>query len=44
MEANLSAVVGAPVTVKPKRAEGLGAIGRREGIACYAVALLEAAS
>jgi 2-C-methyl-D-erythritol 2,4-cyclodiphosphate synthase len=44
MEANLSAVVGAPVTVKPKRAEGLGAIGRREGIACYAVALLEATS
>jgi 2-C-methyl-D-erythritol 2,4-cyclodiphosphate synthase len=44
MEANLSGVVGSPVTVKPKRAEGLGAIGRREGIACYAVALLEAVS
>ena len=28
------------VTVKPKRAEGLGAIGRAEGIAAWAVALL----
>jgi 2C-methyl-D-erythritol 2,4-cyclodiphosphate synthase len=28
--------------VKPKRAEGLGALGREEGIACWAVALLEA--
>ncbi|MDQ1414190.1 MAG: YgbB family, partial [Acidimicrobiaceae bacterium] len=28
-------------SVKAKRAEGLGALGRREGIACYAVALLE---
>ena len=36
----LSAVVGAPVTVKGKRAEGLGALGRREGIACHAVALV----
>jgi 2-C-methyl-D-erythritol 2,4-cyclodiphosphate synthase len=36
----LSATVGAPVTVKGKRAEGLGALGRREGIACFAVALL----
>ncbi len=44
MESNLAAVVGAPVSVKAKRAEGLGAIGRREGIACYAVALLEAVS
>lgn len=38
----LAAVVGAPVTVKGKRAEGLGALGRREGIACFAVALVEA--
>jgi 2-C-methyl-D-erythritol 2,4-cyclodiphosphate synthase len=41
MEARLAAVVGGPVSVKPKRAEGLGSLGRREGIACFAVALLE---
>ena len=41
MEAGLSAVVGGPVSVKAKRAEGLGALGRGEGIACWAVALLE---
>ena len=41
MQDALSAVVGAPVTVKGKRAEGLGALGRREGIACWSVALLE---
>ena len=41
IEAKLAHVVGAPVSVKPKRAEGLGAVGRREGIACWAVALLE---
>ena len=41
MQARLSAVVDAPVSVKAKRAEGLGAIGRREGVACYTVALLE---
>ena len=40
MEALLSKVVGAPVTVKAKRAEGLGALGRAEGIACFAVALV----
>ncbi len=40
MEANLSAAVGAPVMVKGTRAEGLGALGRTEGIACIAVALL----
>lgn len=41
MQSNLSGVVGAPVTIKGRRAEGLGALGRREGIACWAVALLE---
>jgi 2-C-methyl-D-erythritol 2,4-cyclodiphosphate synthase len=41
MQARLSEAVGAPVTVKGKRAEGLGALGRREGIACHAVALVE---
>ena len=40
MEDRLAAVVVAPVTVKPKRAEGLGALGRAEGVACWAVALL----
>lgn len=40
MQANLAAVVGAPVSVKGRRAEGLGSIGRVEGIACMAVALL----
>jgi 2-C-methyl-D-erythritol 2,4-cyclodiphosphate synthase len=41
MESRLSEAVGAPVTVKPKRPEGLGALGRGEGVACWAVALLE---
>jgi 2-C-methyl-D-erythritol 2,4-cyclodiphosphate synthase len=42
MQERLSAAVGAPVTVKGKRAEGLGALGRAEGVACWAVALLVA--
>lgn len=42
MQARLSGVVGAPVTVKGRRAELLGAIGRGEGAACFATALLEA--
>ncbi|WP_419918150.1 2-C-methyl-D-erythritol 2,4-cyclodiphosphate synthase [Candidatus Poriferisocius sp.] len=41
MEARLTGVVGAPVTVKGKRAEALGALGRGEGLACWAVALIE---
>lgn len=41
MSANLGRAVGGAVSVKPKRAEGLGAIGRVEGIAALAVALLE---
>jgi 2-C-methyl-D-erythritol 2,4-cyclodiphosphate synthase len=40
MEERLAGVVGAPVSVKAKRAEGLGALGRGEGAACFAVALL----
>lgn len=42
MQRRLEAVVGAPVSVKAKRAEALGALGRREGIACFAVALVAA--
>lgn len=41
IEERLTTTVGAPVTVKGKRAEGLGALGRAEGIACWAVALIE---
>ena len=40
MGACLGDVVNAPVSVKPKRTEGVGAIGRGEGIAAWAVALL----
>jgi 2-C-methyl-D-erythritol 2,4-cyclodiphosphate synthase len=44
MAANLRDALGSlrpeQVTVKPKRAEGLGAIGRGEGIAAWAVVLL----
>jgi 2-C-methyl-D-erythritol 2,4-cyclodiphosphate synthase len=49
MAANITDVLGAAkepmghginVSVRPKRAEGLGAIGRAEGIAVWAVALL----
>ena len=40
VQRNLSDAVGAPVSVKGKRAEGLGALGRAEGIACFAVALV----
>jgi len=43
MQQRLTAVVGAPVTVKGRRAEGMGALGRREGMACWAVALVERA-
>lgn len=40
MQRVLTDAVGAPVSVKGRRAEGLGAIGRREGIACWAVAVI----
>ena len=40
MEARLSGAAGGPVTVKGRRPELLGALGRSEGIACLAVALL----
>ena len=40
MERRLTEAAGGPVTVKGRRAEGLGAIGRREGIACWAVAVI----
>lgn len=40
MQHNLSGVVGSPVSVKGRRAEGLGALGRGEGIAAMASAVL----
>ena len=40
MEARLSEAAGAPITVKGRRAEGLGALGRAEGIACWASAVV----
>ncbi len=40
MQQTLSDAVGAPVTVKGRRPEGLGALGRDEGIVCFASAVL----
>jgi len=40
MQANLAAALGAPASVKGRRAEQLGSIGRGEGVVCLAVALL----
>ena len=40
MARRLGDVVAADVSVKATRAEGLGAIGRGEGVACWAVALV----
>ena len=41
MQERLTAAVGAPVSVKATTAEQLGALGRGEGVACWAVALVE---
>lgn len=40
MQRRLSDAVGAPVSVKATRAERLGALGRGEGVACWAVAMV----
>jgi 2-C-methyl-D-erythritol 2,4-cyclodiphosphate synthase len=41
MERRLSEALSAPVSVKATTNEGMGAIGRGEGIACFAVALID---
>jgi len=41
MERRLGGVVSAPISVKATTNEGMGALGRGEGIACLAVAMIE---
>ena len=40
MQRRLSGAIGAPVSVKGRRAEGLGAIGRGEGVVCFAAVVV----
>lgn len=40
MQQRLAEALGAPVSVKGKRPEGIGALGRHEGVACWATALV----
>jgi 2-C-methyl-D-erythritol 2,4-cyclodiphosphate synthase len=44
MERELSAALAAPVSVKASTNEGMGFVGRGEGIACVAVCLVEASA
>ena len=41
MQSTLTEVLSAPVSIKASTNEGMGAIGRGEGIACVAVAMVE---
>ncbi len=43
MVSRLATALGAPVSVKATRGEGMGAVGRGEGVACLAVVLVEGA-
>ena len=43
MQRRLTEAARGEVTVRAKRPEGLGALGRGEGVACWAVALLDVA-